>query len=130
MLAVFSRYLAVQIAAYGADMGTFLLATELLSWSPLSSNVIAKMVAGMFAFIAHRWFTFGVHGKGGGRMQLLKYAVLLALNIPISSAILALLLPLIAPDALAKITADVICVGITFFISRRLVFTHPDQGSA
>lgn len=130
MLAIFSRYLAVQIAAYGIDMGSFLLATGAFGWSALSSNVVAKLLAGAFAFVAHRRITFRVHGKGGGRAQLFKYATLLALNVPLSSGALALLLPWFELEALAKFVADVLCVGITFFLSRHVVFTSPadDRG--
>ncbi|MDR7100828.1 putative flippase GtrA [Lysobacter niabensis] len=125
MIAVFSRYAAVQIAAYGMDMGSFLLATIVFGWAPLPSNILAKILAGGLAFFAHRRITFGVHGKGGGRAQLIKYILLLALNVPVSSGVLALLLPYVGPEALAKFVSDVICVGITFFLSRRLIFVAP-----
>ncbi|HEY0661756.1 MAG TPA: GtrA family protein [Lysobacter sp.] len=125
MIAVFSRYVLVQVIAYGVDMGTFLLATMAFGWLPLPSNVLAKVLAGAFAFVAHRRITFGVHGKGGGRTQLLKYALLLALNVPISSGVLSLLLPFFRYEAFAKFVADVLCIVITFFLSRRLIFVAP-----
>jgi putative flippase GtrA len=122
MIRMFSRYLGVQVVAYGLDMGSFLLLSIMLG--PLTSNVLSKIVAGIFAFIAHRRITFKVHGHGDGRTQLLKYALLLAVNIPLSSGLLALLLPWIAPAALAKFAGDVACVGFTFVLSRYVVFTH------
>lgn len=125
MLAVFSRYVLVQVFAYALDMGTFLLGSSLLGWHPLAANVVAKAIAGAFAFAAHRHMTFGVNGMGGGRHQFIKYVLLLLLNIPLSSGALALLLLWIEPEVLAKFVSDVICVGITFFLSRHFVFTTP-----
>lgn len=125
MIRMFSRYLGVQVIAYGIDMGGFLLLSTMLG--PLPSNVLSKIAAGAFAFVAHRRVTFKVHGHSDGRVQLLKYALLLALNIPFSSCLLALMLPWIAPAVLAKLASDVACVGLTFVLSRHLVFTrtHP-----
>lgn len=125
MIRMFSRYVAVQIVAYGIDMGSFLALSEWMGMHPVAANVVAKALAGTFAFFAHRRVTFAVHGRGGGTTQLLKYAVLLALNIPIASGLLALLLPWVAPPAAAKFVADMICVGLTFLLSRYLVFTAP-----
>lgn len=123
MFAVFSRYAAVQVGTYAVDMGTFLLAISVFGWHPLAANVLAKSIAGTIAFIAHRRLTFGVHGQRGGRYQLVKYVLLLALNVPLSSGALALVLPWIGPDALAKFISDVLCMGITFLLARHFVFT-------
>lgn len=123
MIRTFGRYLGVQVIAYGIDMGGFLLLNALLG--PLSANVLSKITAGIFAFVAHRRVTFKVHGHSDGRTQLLKYALLLALNIPVSSGLLALLLPWLAPpNALAKLVSDAACIGLTFVLSRYLVFTR------
>lgn len=122
MIRTFSRYIGVQVIAYGIDMGGFLLLNTLLG--PLFSNVLSKIAAGIFAFILHRRVTFKVHGHSDGRAQLLKYSLLLAVNVPLSSGLLALLLPWIAPAALAKLISDVACVGFTFALSRYLVFTR------
>jgi putative flippase GtrA len=122
MIRVFSRYLGVQVVAYGIDMGGFLLLS--IVWPPLPANVASKIAAGIFAFIAHRRITFKVHGDGDGHKQLLKYALLLGLNIPLSSGLLAVLLHWISPAALAKLISDVACVGLTFLLSRHFVFTR------
>ena len=124
MIRVFSRYVGVQVLAYGIDMGSFLLFVA-LGMGPVLANVPAKLAAGTFAFLAHRRVTFGVHGRGGAGSQLLRYALLLALNVPLSSGLLALLLPWIGPAALAKFIADAICVLLTFFASRHFVFRAP-----
>jgi len=121
VIRVFSRYVGVQLLAYVIDMGSFLLGVA-LGLGPVWANVPAKLLAGAFAFVAHRRVTFRVHGQAGAGSQLLRYGLLLALNVPLSSGLLALLLPWIGPPALAKLVADVICVALTFVASRYLVF--------
>ncbi len=123
---VFGRYIGVQLVAYGIDMGGFLL-VMLLGGGPLLANVAAKLAAGGVAFLAHRRLTFAVHGQPGAGAQLLKYTMLLVLNVPLATGALAVLLPWIAPPALAKFLADVVCVGLTFLASRWLVF-RPSPG--
>lgn len=126
MIRVFTRYLGVQVIAYGIDMGMFLLAASWLGATPVIANVIAKLAAGAFAFVMHRQLTFKAHRHGGGGGQLLRYALLLAINVPVASALLVLLLPWLEPAVLAKFVADVICVLGTFLLSRRVVFAVPE----
>jgi putative flippase GtrA len=130
MLAQLSRYLGVQVVAYGIDMGVFLLLTALLSTGPLWANVAAKIAAGAFAFVAHRRVTFRTHGQTGSMTELLKYSLLLAANVPASSGLLWLLLPVLQPPALAKLVADVGCVALTFLLSRYVVFRRADKPHA
>lgn len=121
MIRVFSRYVGVQVLAYAIDMGGFLLLVA-LGLGPVWANVPAKLAAGTFAFLAHRHVTFAVGDRAGAGGQALRYALLLALNVPLSSGVLALLLPWLAPAAAAKFVADAICVLLTFLASRHFVF--------
>ena len=130
MLRQFSRYLGVQVVAYGIDMGVFLLLTGLLATGPLWANVAAKIAAGAFAFVAHRRITFQTHGQPGSMAELLKYSLLLAANVPASSGLLWLLLPYLHPPALAKLAADVGCVALTFLLSRYVVFRRVEKPHA
>lgn len=121
MIRVFSRYVAVQLVAYAIDMGGFLLLVA-LQVAPLPANVVAKIVAGGFAFLVHRGFTFCVAGTDRSAHQLLRYALLLAINVPVATTLLALLLPWLQPPALAKFVADAACVALSFLATRHLVF--------
>lgn len=129
MFKAFTRYLLVQVGAYGIDMGLFLALSMLFGTGALAANIASKLAAGTFAFIGHRSFTFGAHGRGDGRAQLLKYGLLLAANVPLGTALLALLLNRFQPPALAKVLSDVACVAFTFAISRNVVF-RPSSGRA
>lgn len=124
----FVRYVAIQLLAYGIDMGMFLVILQTGLAEPIWANVLAKFAAGVFAFIVHRSFTFRVAESGAIRHQVIRYFVLLALNIPVASAILALLLVWIATPVPAKFIADIICVAFTFALSKHFVFTGQQQG--
>ena len=118
----FARYVAVQLAAYAIDMGSFLLLLQFGAWGPVGANVVAKIAAGGFAFFAHRAFTFRVEGRERMAGEALRYGILLALNVPVASALLAVLLFVIPHPAIAKFAADVVCVGLTFLLTRHAVF--------
>lgn len=127
----FVRYIAIQLLAYGIDMGLFLIVLKSGLSGPIMANVLAKLAAGIFAFIVHRNFTFRVAESSAIRHQAIRYFVLLALNIPAASAILALLLVWIAEPVAAKFVADIICVALTYALSKHFIFTgqqkHPER---
>ncbi len=126
----FVRYIAVQVVAYALDMGGFLLIFNLLATGPITANVFGKILAGVFAFLAHRSFTFGVeNGEKAGR-QATMYFALLALNVPLSSAALGLVLFAVSSPVLAKLIADVVCVFITYWLSKKYVFAPGSSSSA
>lgn len=125
MINSFVRYVGVQVVAYAIDIGGFLVFS--LFVGPIVANVLSKVSAGIFAFLAHRRVTFEVSGHSDGRVQLVKYALLLSLNVPVSSGLLVLLLKWVSPPVFAKVVSDVFCVWLTFLASRYVVFTrsHP-----
>lgn len=125
----FIRYIAIQLLAYGIDMGMFLVVLHCGLAGPVSANVMAKVAAGLFAFVAHRHFTFGVAKGTAARGQAIRYFVLLGLNIPAASAILALFLVWIAEPVVVKFIADVICVGVTYLLSKCFIFTSQRKPS-
>ena len=118
----FVRYVSIQLLAYGIDMGVFLLILQTGLAAPIWANVLAKLAAGLFAFILHRYFTFRAVESGALKHQVVRYFVLLALNIPVASAILVLLLLWIGEPVVAKFIADIICVALTYVVSKRFVF--------
>jgi putative flippase GtrA len=124
------RYVAIQVLAYGLDFGVFLLVLQTDLAVPIWANIFAKFVAGVFAFILHRWFTFRTAERGSIRQQAIRYFVLLAFNIPVASAILAFLLLLVDTPVAAKFFADIICVALTYALSNHFVFSAQSQGPA
>ena len=126
----FVRYVGVQVAAYAIDMGGFLVALYGLGVTPLPANVFGKLLAGAFAFFAHRSFTFRVVGQSNPAKQAVRYVALLAFNLPLSSVVLAGMLHLVPQPMPAKFLSDVICVAITYWLSKRFVFQRPDAAAS
>jgi putative flippase GtrA len=132
----FLRYLAIQVIAYGVDMGTFLVALHYGAFEPIVANIVSKLAAGSFAFVVHRNFTFSATDAGSAGRQALRYFVLLAVYAPVSSAILELnmmWLPLSAiqtlnpawlpqPVVIAKFISDIMCVALSFVLSKYFIF--------
>jgi putative flippase GtrA len=122
----FARYVAVQLAAYALDMGTFLVLLHGGVAGPVPANVAAKIAAGGFAFFAHRAFTFRLGGTARAG-EAARYAILLALNVPLASVLLAALLQVVPHPVAAKFLSDVVCVGLTFLLTRHAVFGRADR---
>ena len=124
----FVRYVAVQLLCYGVDLGIFILVLEHVHASPAVANVASKLAAGLVGFSLHRLFTFRATGQEDIARQAFKYTVLLLLNIPLTSIVLVGLLHIIPGPAYAKIVSDVICVGISFLLTRHVVFRRRVAG--
>lgn len=127
----FLKYVGVQLVAYGVDMGSFLLIMLVFPAHPLLANLMGKILAGIFAFLVHRNFTFALRSEEKEHLQAFKYAALLGLNLPLSSAVMAAVMLVVSPAVIAKFIADVICVALTYWLSKTYVFTarrNPDSG--
>ena len=119
----FVRYVGVQVATYGVDMGLFLLLYALAGWAAVAANIVAKVFAGVSAYLAHRYFTFEAAREGKHLRQAALYAGLWALNVPLATGLLALFLLAGMPAVAAKFVADVFCVGLNFWVSGKFIFT-------
>ena len=118
----FARYVAVQAVTYGLDMGLFLLFFVLMGQGAVAANVVAKIGAGVFAFLAHRYFTFEAARGGDQARQAVLYVVLWSLNVPLATGLLAFFLMVDMPAVIAKVVSDVVCVGLNYWLSRKYIF--------
>lgn len=115
--------MSIQACAYAIDMGFFLVFIHSMALDPIWANVSSKLISACFSFSAHRNFTFSGADPDAKFSQALKYFLLLGLNVPLSTLILAVLMKWIVLPALAKFIADVLCVGISFLQTKYLVFS-------
>ena len=123
----FLRYLGVQVVAYGLDMGCFALLLYYAWAGAIVSNIAAKAVAGGFAYFAHRGFTFAIQSHEKHGAQPLKYLLLLAFNIPLSTGVLSGLMLFVPNPLVAKFCSDVLCVALTYGLSKRYVFVSSSR---
>jgi len=122
------RYNLVQVTAYAIDMGTFLAIVSFLPERLVAANFCGKVFAGVYAFILHKYFTFGSVVEGGGNGEALRFTLLLIFN-SVLSTLLLLFLSSYLLDTAAKFIADVICVGLSFFLADKLVFNVQERKS-
>lgn len=125
----FVRYVTIQIIAYGIDMGVFLIVLNTTPSGALLANLAGKISAGIFAFLVHQSFTFRISKADRHSRQAVRYFILLGINIPLSSLVLGAILYIISFPVIAKILSDVICVIITFLISKTWVFSLRQNNS-
>ena len=118
----FIRYVAVQLAAYAIDLGAFLLLVRDGPESAFFANVVAKVLAGTFAFFVHRMVTFRIQGGRWISSEAVRYGLLLLLNVPLTSFLLLGVLSVWPHAATAKIATDVMAIGFTYAMTRSLVF--------
>ena len=118
----FVRYVAVQLSAYVIDLGVFLLLVREGPEYALFANVVAKLLAGLFAFFLHRLVTFEIRDGRRISNEAVRYALLLLLNIPLTSLLLLGVLSVWPHPATAKIATDVMALGFTYAMTRSLVF--------
>ena len=118
----FVRYFAIQLLAYGVDMGLFVFTLHFGLAGPIVANIVAKLAAGGFAFAAHRHYTFDVAGGGYIKRQAVRYLILLMANVPIASALLAMILLWVPVPVFAKFLSDIVGVVLTYFLSKYFIF--------
>ncbi len=124
-LRVFARYFFIQAVLYLLDMGIFILLYHLFSFPAVWANIIGKVIASLSAFIAHRFFTFGITGQDQLVRQGASFITLLLINIPVSTLLLTLFLRGIAVPEIAKLLTDVATLGINFFLIKKFIFRNP-----
>lgn len=122
----FARYLLVGGLAYGADIGIFLLLFNFFGIDLLLANLMSKVLAGIFSFVAHRAFTFAVIEDKGRAQQAMRYFTLLALNIPLSTLILSAMLRITSVEVVAKILSDVLLVLMSYAQSKFIAFKRSE----
>lgn len=121
MLLKFFRYGLVQVSAYGIDFGSFYLVNAAIPDQLVLSNFTGKALAGIYAFVLHKYFTFRSTEKGSEFGEGARFTALLIANYIVSTILLLMFVDFIQ-DTYAKILADIICVGLSFFIANKLVF--------
>ena len=119
---MFLRYFMVQLLAYVSDLGGFFFALYLISFNPISANVLGKLIACAVAFVAHRNLTFRVNHKENKKKQAFRYVALCMFNIPLSSIVLMAILSALPHVGLAKIIADAFCFILNYWLNKVFVF--------
>lgn len=124
-----ARYVLIQVLAYGLEFAAFWLVLRLGGEALVGpANVAGKALAGLFAFVAHRLFTFPGEQRRGVAAQAALYVGSLALNAALGTLLLLGLLQLGLPAAPAKLVSDTVMIVLTFLVSRHVIFARREDG--
>lgn len=122
---IFTRYALVQVIAYIFDFGIFLTTLEYFD-DVIIANILSKCSAGFLGFMIHRRFTFRIEG-GPKKVQARRYALVLVLNIPLSTLLLSVFVLIITLPVIAKLFADIFILYLTFYVMKSFVFRLGEQ---
>jgi len=121
MFLSFLKYNFVQILAYGIELLVFFGVLWINAGLIVTANVSAKLSAGTFAFLSHKYFTFRRPDNTSFMAEAVRYAVLLGVSTVLSSGLLVAVSSLL-PVWLSKPIVDIVTVGMTFLVTRHVVF--------
>jgi putative flippase GtrA len=112
------RYGFVSAATWLIDFGVFALTLDHLG--PVPAMIIARVTALVFAFPAHRWFSFSAEGSLRGN-EVVGYLALWGANLALATALVAAL-DIAAPayPLAIKLAVEVIVFGLNYVVLRRL----------
>ena len=120
------RYGLVGGITYVVDLAVFLAGN---AWQPqayLEANVAGRLAGAVAGFVLHKTWTFEDRRSEGTARQALLYALLLAGNVAASSLLLAAAVQGLGLAAgLARPAIDVLIIGSTFVLSRRIFRAEP-----
>jgi putative flippase GtrA len=123
-------YGIVQILAFALELAVFAIVLYFTETMIVTSNLLGKIAAGGFAFVAHRIFTFRGEKKWSVSAQAGLYALSLLANAGISSCALVALVFFGLGPFTAKIVADVGLIALTFTLTRQFIFSRKQSVGA
>jgi putative flippase GtrA len=125
---VFLRYGLVAGAAYGVDFGGYVLLIG-LGYSPVVANALIKVVAAIFGFFSHRYFTYSITDRSNMGKHAMRYFGLALIYSPVSSALLFGIMFLVSNPIYAKAVSDISLFLLMFWITSKFAFIRTEPGS-
>lgn len=121
MSITFIRYVLVAGLAYGIDFGGFIFLLS-IGYPPLWANTLIKVVAAIFGFFAHRYFTYSIKVRDGMGREAIRYFGLAFFYTPVSSALLYGLMLIIPNPVYAKVISDISLFILMFWVTSKFAF--------
>ena len=122
---VFVRYILVAGVAYGIDFGGYIFLLH-LGYKPVIANMMIKVVAAIFGFFSHRYFTYSIKERNEIGKHAVRYFGLALFYTPVSSVVLFGIMKLLPNPVYAKFISDVLLFLFMYLITSKLTFTKPD----
>lgn len=116
-----ARYVAVGVAGYGIQLGSFTLLAITLGVPHVPAAIVAGLLALVSNFMLNRAWTFEASGRDLGR-HVTMYVVVCAVLFAAQIGVLVVLVGLGVAKVLAEALSVVAIVPVNFVAQRRLVF--------
>lgn len=126
---VFFRYGLVAGVAYGIDFGGYIFLLG-LDYSPLVANALIKVVAAIFGFFAHRFFTYSIKERIDIGKHAARYFGLALFYTPASSVVLYGILFILPNPIYAKASADISLFVLMYWITSNFSFKKANDNSS
>lgn len=120
-MTIFIRYCIVALLAYGIDFGGYILLLS-LSYSPVIANSLIKIIAAIFGFYAHRFFTYSIRDSIHIKKHAVRYFGLALLYTPVSSLLLYCIMIFFPNPIISKAAADISLALLMFWITSKFAF--------
>ena len=93
-----------------------------IGYPPLWANTLIKVVAAIFGFFAHRYFTYSIKVRDGMGREAIRYFGLAFFYTPVSSALLYGLMLIIPNPVYAKVISDISLFILMFWVTSKFAF--------
>lgn len=120
-ISTIGKYTIVGLIVYSMDMGGFVFLINSLDIPPVLANIVSKLIASIFGFLAHKKFTFKVENSNN-KTLVFKSTILAVLNMYLSSFILYLLLIILNNPEVCKFIADISVFLLTYILNKYYIF--------
>lgn len=121
---IFLRYGIVAGLAYGIDFGGFIFLLG-LGYSPALANVSVKVIAAIFGFFSHRYFTYSIKERDDIGKHAVRYFGLALFYTPTSTLFLYGVLVFLPNPVYAKAASDISLFILMYWITSKFAFTKP-----
>jgi putative flippase GtrA len=118
---VFLRYGLVAGIAYGIDFGGYIFLLGMGN-TPIVANALIKVIAAIFGFFAHRYFTYSITERNDLGKHAARYFGLALFYTPTSSAALYGIIFLLPDPIYAKAATDVSLFLLMFWVTSKFSF--------
>jgi putative flippase GtrA len=118
---VFIRYGLVAGVAYLIDFGGY-IALMGLGYSPVSSNAMIKVVAAIFGFFSHRYFTYSITERNDIWKHAVRYFGLALFYTPASSLVLYGVMKILPDPIYSKAISDVTLFVAMYWVTSNFSF--------
>lgn len=123
-----SRYVLAGATAFGADLSTLLIATQIFGLHYLGANIVGYTVGMALAYLLNTRWVFTEHRFSNKGTEFAVFNIILLIGLSISEATIYLFHHVMELQlALSKTASAVVVFAFNFILRKKIVFTAPEH---